>query len=556
MRTDLVLIVEDEALVALTIEDALLDGGWNVCGIADTAAGALDLARRHRPNLAVLDVRLAGGDDGVALAEALVLLGPIGILFATGNTERRPRPRPRRRRLSLQAVRAELAPRRAPGRPRRRDRPRGRRRHQPRRHPGLRPAAAPDPARKAASMSPVIPVEHPLRQTLADALRREAPPPLTAPARASCLVLLVSPPDRDRLRDALASLATRLGAPPPAADAERWDAELPFGQLLWEWGDGFVRCVVLAPGAGSDPALSALPADWVAALPGETLLALHLDLQEARPGDPVARAALLFPPDGFAGATVADGAAAAFTDFHVRPDGFGRMLVLDRQLTPAAAGRLVLRLLDIETSRTLSLLAASLAAPLAAALDRADTDLGTLRTALLDPAARVPDLSSRLLRLALELDAAAAAVRPRLRRRGVLPRAGPPPPRRAPRDQPLPPSRQSATSSSASSPPPPTAATTSPRRQRDLSRRVADAVALLRLPAGPAGPAPSHPSTGWTVAALLLGLGAAAFVALAAGLKPVLIPALAMPASPVPCRSCFAGPSLQSRCTATVRSAA
>ena len=83
--TKRVLIVEDEALVALTIEDMLLEAGYQVCGIADTAADALDLARRHTPDLAVIDVRLARGDDGIALADTLAAIGPIRILFATGN---------------------------------------------------------------------------------------------------------------------------------------------------------------------------------------------------------------------------------------------------------------------------------------------------------------------------------------------------------------------------------------------------------------------------------------------------------------------------------------
>ena len=81
----LVLIVEDEGLVALTIEDTLLEAGYRVCGIATGVDDALELALRHRPDLAVVDVRLALGGDGIALAHALAAIEPIGILFATGN---------------------------------------------------------------------------------------------------------------------------------------------------------------------------------------------------------------------------------------------------------------------------------------------------------------------------------------------------------------------------------------------------------------------------------------------------------------------------------------
>ena len=80
-----VLIVEDEALVALTMEEVLTDAGYLVCGVADTPDSALELGRRHEPEIAVVDVRLAAGGDGIVLAELLAAMGPISILFATGN---------------------------------------------------------------------------------------------------------------------------------------------------------------------------------------------------------------------------------------------------------------------------------------------------------------------------------------------------------------------------------------------------------------------------------------------------------------------------------------
>ena len=80
-----VLIVEDEALVALTLEDVLTEAGYVVCGIADRPAQAFEIARVLEPDIAVIDVRLAGGGDGIALAERLTDLRPLRILFATGN---------------------------------------------------------------------------------------------------------------------------------------------------------------------------------------------------------------------------------------------------------------------------------------------------------------------------------------------------------------------------------------------------------------------------------------------------------------------------------------
>ncbi len=80
-----VLIVEDEALVALTLEDELLAAGFEVCCIADRPEPALAYAQTHSIDIAVIDVRLADGADGIALAHQLAITGSMLILFATGN---------------------------------------------------------------------------------------------------------------------------------------------------------------------------------------------------------------------------------------------------------------------------------------------------------------------------------------------------------------------------------------------------------------------------------------------------------------------------------------
>lgn len=80
------LVVEDEGLVALEIEAALAGAGHQVVGVADDRASALALARRAgpRPDLALVDIRLAGGDSGMRVAADLAALG-VPVLFVTGN---------------------------------------------------------------------------------------------------------------------------------------------------------------------------------------------------------------------------------------------------------------------------------------------------------------------------------------------------------------------------------------------------------------------------------------------------------------------------------------
>jgi CheY-like chemotaxis protein len=77
-----VLIVEDEMLVAMNIEDMLLELGHEVAGLAGRLAPALALAREAAFDIAMLDVNLAG-EQSFPIAEALAERG-IPYLFATG----------------------------------------------------------------------------------------------------------------------------------------------------------------------------------------------------------------------------------------------------------------------------------------------------------------------------------------------------------------------------------------------------------------------------------------------------------------------------------------
>jgi CheY-like chemotaxis protein len=80
-----VLIVEDELMVALMIEDVLVDFGCITVGPCYSVALALDAARTERFDLAVLDVNL-DGEMVYPVAELLVELH-IPFLFVSGYGE-------------------------------------------------------------------------------------------------------------------------------------------------------------------------------------------------------------------------------------------------------------------------------------------------------------------------------------------------------------------------------------------------------------------------------------------------------------------------------------
>jgi ActR/RegA family two-component response regulator len=66
----------------------LVQHGYEVCGIARTVAEAVALGRLHKPDLALIDLRLADGGLGTEVAAQLGALGRLGVLYATGNISR------------------------------------------------------------------------------------------------------------------------------------------------------------------------------------------------------------------------------------------------------------------------------------------------------------------------------------------------------------------------------------------------------------------------------------------------------------------------------------
>ncbi len=87
-----VLVVEDDPVIGLSLESALLDGGAGEVVVCPSMAATLADLERARPDSIVLDVHLADRNDGWALAELVGLLGPKKprIAFSTGSPEEIP----------------------------------------------------------------------------------------------------------------------------------------------------------------------------------------------------------------------------------------------------------------------------------------------------------------------------------------------------------------------------------------------------------------------------------------------------------------------------------
>lgn len=88
-----VMIAENDLLMADMLEEILVDAGYEVCGIARSVAEGVILGETCRPDLALLDLRLNGGELGTEIAARLDRKAnpqkgrnrAMGVLYATGN---------------------------------------------------------------------------------------------------------------------------------------------------------------------------------------------------------------------------------------------------------------------------------------------------------------------------------------------------------------------------------------------------------------------------------------------------------------------------------------
>ena len=84
------MIVEDQALLAMELEFVLGEANCEVVGFAMDQAGALAIADRERPDLALIDINLLDGLTGPDIARQLVADYGAAVVFLTANPEQIP----------------------------------------------------------------------------------------------------------------------------------------------------------------------------------------------------------------------------------------------------------------------------------------------------------------------------------------------------------------------------------------------------------------------------------------------------------------------------------
>lgn len=225
--------------------------------------------------------------------------------------------------------------------------------------------------------------EHPDRHDLHAELNADVYELVSIPAQLSHLVLLSDRQWVDQERQLIVQLCARYDVSPPNTHFDQFSAELGDFRLRWERHTEYSTYTIYCKGPFdipfAKPAITYIPQDWLASLPGEVLVATHIVLDDrSRPSRSLSELASLFASNTVIGSKVSGGSASVWSDNQIHADGFSRILIHDDNLRSRQVGRLVQRLLEIETYRMLAILPLTLTRKVTPQLERYDDRLAEL----------------------------------------------------------------------------------------------------------------------------------------------------------------------------------
>ena len=213
----------------------------------------------------------------------------------------------------------------------------------------------------------MAPIEdHPLRYKLANELHARPFPSMTAPCMAAYVAIKraenAATRDRSVDMDHLIALLDRHGASHPQPGATHYYGPLGRHWLKWEQHTEFVTYTLFTEGLGArpfDPAeFEPFPGDWLEAAPGQRVTSVLIRIAE-RDADELIVDSLKewFVPESLAVASVLDDAGVVAGDFRIDENGHLRFALFASKTTgERRIGRIVQRLCEIETYKSMSML--------------------------------------------------------------------------------------------------------------------------------------------------------------------------------------------------------
>ena len=233
---------------------------------------------------------------------------------------------------------------------------------------------------------------HPLRAELYNELHSRPFHVLPCPAQVTHIALLTTPEQRAAQFRHWQDLHIMLGEPEPLEDVSCYEATFGSLRIRREMHMEFASYTFINLGAGNDhqpfqdTGISSLPKGWLEKLTGTVVAAFHIDMQQATngPETDLAQIRHWFEGERLVGSSPWEGKARVWGTFKLHSDGFGRFMVLNRDMSDSQLGRLTQRLMEIETYRLMSLLALPLAREMTPALSDMDQQLAVITQSLAD----------------------------------------------------------------------------------------------------------------------------------------------------------------------------
>ncbi len=260
--------------------------------------------------------------------------------------------------------------------------------------------------------------DHPLRYQLANELHARPFPSLRAPCRAVFLAIKKShqAASRDKALDLrhLTDLLDRYGAAHPQPGATHFSDRIGQHVLKWEQHTEFVTYTVFLNGLTPrvfDPAdFEVFPEEWMRDAPGVRITSALIRVCERNDDDQIAE--LIedwFVPESIAVSSVIDDDAIMAGDFRIDPAGHQRFAVFPRpHVGERRIGRIVQRLCEIETYKTMSMLGFTRVRELSPRMSEIDSELSKLMVAMTEGTGPAEDTLKSLLSVSAELEALSA----------------------------------------------------------------------------------------------------------------------------------------------------
>jgi uncharacterized membrane-anchored protein len=227
---------------------------------------------------------------------------------------------------------------------------------------------------------------HPARDELYEELHSRPSPLVETPCSISHIAVQIAPNERAAEHRHLAELCAQFGVNPPSERASCFYQTFEKFELRWERHTEFSTYTFIHRVMG-DPlrqaaALTQIPSDWLGKTPGRVTTALHLAFSCAEGTLDSADLDRYFEKEALRGGVVRQGTAHLYGSFRLHSDGMGRIVLHARDLTPLQAGRLVQRVLEVETYRLMALLGLPVARRIGPEVTAMEADLARINQEL------------------------------------------------------------------------------------------------------------------------------------------------------------------------------